>query len=213
MSTATTTTDATPRQTARAMLDQLRTTRQDAEAQARPLAQECAALKGRGAALVLDVKLGRAGAADERVDAAARLAAAEVQLEEQRQLVAEAQRREPAAIEALHAAALADLEAMRAELEAEERRLVAQIHTERERTPAEVCARAVIISRQLGGFEADLQEVMNAPRFVRRVGLRERLGPEVAARIPELAVRPADHKPPILRPWAPLLADLAETAT
>jgi hypothetical protein len=214
MSTATTTliTETTPRQTARAEIDTYRDVRRSAAEAIANLTAAEAPLRARRQALQLDVRLGRAGAEAERDQVAAQLAAVEARLVEQRELAAEAARREPAAVQALHAAALADLEAMRVEMETKERGFIAQIHRERERTPAEVCEQVVTIARQLGGFEADMQEVMNAPRFVRRAGLRERLGPELAALIPGLAVRPHEHKPAIERPWTALLADLAETA-
>jgi hypothetical protein len=206
----TTTTLTTDTQTARAALDRLRTTRQDAETQARTLAQECAVLKGRGAALALDAQLGRAGAAAERADAAARLAAAEAQLEEQRQLVAEAARREPAAIEALHTAALAEAEVMLAELDTEVAALVAQIRREREDAPPEIRERVVVAARQAAGLAHDLLAATSARRFHRAWVLREQLGPEVAALIPQLTPAPYVAKSPIARPWAELLADLAE---
>ena len=153
MSTATTTltTETTPRPAARAALDQLRAARQDAETQVRTLTQECAALKGRHAALALDTQLGHAGAADERVDVEARLAAAEAQREEQRGLAAEAARREPGAYQVFRTTGLVEAEAMLAEKQAECTALVAQIRMERERTPADVYERVVLVARQVAG--------------------------------------------------------------
>jgi hypothetical protein len=44
------------------------------------------------------------------------------------------------------------------------------------------------------------------------VDLRERLGPEAAAVIPGLLIRPWERKAPVPTPWRELLDDLEETA-
>lgn len=211
--TTTLTTEAPPRQTARVALDRLRATRQDAEMQARSLTEECAALRARRESLHLDARLGLAGAAAECADVEARLAAATAQLEDARRLAAEAARREPAACQALHTAAFAAAVTMLAEQEAEVAALVEQIRMERERAPADVCERVVLVARQAAGLAHDLHAVTDDSRFARRGDLRERLGPDTAPLVPGLQVRPYERKPPVERPWAGLLDDLAETST
>jgi hypothetical protein len=206
----TTTTTEPQRHAARAALDQLRAARQDAETRVRTKTQESAVLKGRHAALALDAQLGLAGAADERADVAARLAAAEAQLEEQRQLVAEAQRREPAAIEALHTAALAEAEAMLAELDTEVAALVERIRREREDAPPEIRARVVVAAREASGLRHDLLAATSDARFARGAELRAKLGEDAAALVPDLQPHPYLPKVPIARAWVPLLADLEE---
>jgi hypothetical protein len=95
-------------------------------------------------------------------------------------------------------------------LEAEVTALVAQIRTERERAPADVCERVVLVARQVAGLSHDLHGATNDPRFARRWDLREQLGPEAAALIPQLIASPFTPKPAIPRPWSALLDDLAE---
>jgi hypothetical protein len=206
----TTTLTEPQRQTARAALDQFRAARQNAAAQARALMEVGAALKGRHAALALDAQLGLAGAADERVDVAARLAAVVAELEEQRQLVAEVDRREPEAIEALHRAALAEGVLMLAKKEAEVDALVAQIRREREHTPPEVLEHVVIVARQAAGLRHDLLAATSNAIFARGADLRAKLGEDAAALVPDLQPHPYLPKVPIERPWAALLDDLAE---
>jgi chromosome segregation ATPase len=209
MSTATTTL-TTDTQAARAALDGLRTTGQAAEAQVRTLTEECAALQRRRESLSLDARLGLAGSADELAHVEARLGAAVAELEDARRLAAEAARREPAAIEALHTAAFDAAVTMLAELEAALAADVAQIRREQGHTPPEICERVVRIARQVDGLAHDLFEVSRDARFARRGTLRERLGPEAAALIPQLVASPFTPKPAIPRPWSALLDDLEE---
>jgi hypothetical protein len=90
-----------------------------------------------------------------------------------------------------------------------------RIRREREDAPSDIRARVVIVARQAAGLAHDLLGATGARRFHRAWVLREQLGAEAAALIPELIPSPHSPKAPIARPWTELglLDDLAETAT